>query len=499
MAYTFVYTDCAGHTHTWTYTYTITRPDFTLPADGTSAVNCPADAVAPTAPTVVYACGNTLTPVATTPSLLTSNPTLAYTFAYTDCAGHTHTWTYTYTITRPDFTLPADGTSTVNCPADAVAPTSPTVVDACGNTLTPVATTPSAVTCNGTMAYTFAYTDCAGHAHTWTYTYTITRPDFTLPADGTSTVNCPADAVAPTAPTVVDACGNTLTPVATTPSAVTCNGTMAYTFAYTDCAGHAHTWTYTYTITRPDFTLPADGSSTVNCPANAVAPTAPTVVDACGNTLTPVVTTPSPVACNGSFPSRRTYDLCAGHSHVWTYTYTIAAADFTLPADGSSTVNCPANGVAPTAPTVVDACGNTLTPVVTMPSPVACNGSMAYTFTYTDCAGHTHTWTYTYTIAAADFTLPADGSSTVNCPANAVAPTAPTVVDACGNTLTPVVTTPSPVACNGSMAYTFTYTDCAYHTHTWTYTYTIAAADFTLPADGSSTVNCPANAVAPTA
>src|SRR5213075_129055 len=460
---------------------------------------CPADAVAPTAPTVVDACGNTLTPVVTTPSPVACNGSMAYTFTYTDCAGHSHVWTYAYTIAAADFTLPADGSSTVNCPANAVAPTAPTVVDACGNTLTPVVTTPSPVACNGSMAYTFTYTDCAGHSHVWTYAYTIAAADFTLPADGSSTVNCPANAVAPTAPTVVDACGNTLTPVVTTPSPVACNGSMAYTFTYTDCAGHSHVWTYAYTIAAADFTLPADGSSTVNCPANAVAPTAPTVVDACGNTLTPVVTTPSPVACNGSMAYTFTYTDCANHSHVWTYAYTIAAADFTLPADGSSTVNCPANAVAPTAPTVVDACGNTLTPVVTTPSPVVCNGSMAYTFTYTDCAGHTHVWTYTYTIAAADFTLPADGSSTVNCPANGVAPTAPTVVDACGNTLTPVVTMPSPVACNGSMAYTFTYTDCANHTHTWTYTYTIAAADFTLPADGSSTVNCPANGVAPTA
>jgi hypothetical protein len=40
---------------------------------------------------------------------------------------------------------------------------------------------------------------------------------------------------------------------------------------------------------------------------------------------------------------------------------------------------------------------------------------MVYTFTYADCAGHTHDWTYTYTIAAPDFTLPTNGSSTVNC------------------------------------------------------------------------------------
>src|SRR5512143_892219 len=135
------------------------------------------------------------------------------------------------------------------------------------------------------MAYTFVYTDCANHTHTWTYTYTITRPDFTLPADGASTVNCPADAVAPTAPIVVDACGNTLTPVATTPTAVTCNGTMAYTFVYTDCASHTHTWTYPYTMMRRPPRPPLDPSRRATDPADAVAPTAPIVVDACGNTL----------------------------------------------------------------------------------------------------------------------------------------------------------------------------------------------------------------------
>jgi hypothetical protein len=136
-------------------------------------------------------------------------------------------------------------------------------------------------------------------------------------------------------------------------------------------------------------------------------------------------------------------------------------------------VNCPADAVAPVPPTITDACGNTITPTVTTPSPVTCNGSMVYTFTYTDCANHSHDWTYTYTIAAPDFTLPANGASTVNCPADATMPVAPVVKDACGNTITPTVNTPSPVTCSGSMVYTFTYTDCANHTHSWIYTYTI--------------------------
>src|SRR6266542_1415699 len=499
MVYTFTYTDCAGHTHDWTYTYTISAPDFTLPANGSSTVNCPANATQPTAPTVLDACGTAITPTVTVPSPIGCNGTMVYTFTYTDCAGHTHDWTYTYTISAPDFTLPANGSSTVNCPANATQPTAPTVLDACGTAITPTVTVPSPIGCNGTMVYTFTYTDCAGHTHDWTYTYTISAPDFTLPANGSSTVNCPANATQPTAPTVLDACGTAITPTVTVPSPIGCNGTMVYTFTYTDCAGHTHDWTYTYTISAPDFTLPANGSSTVNCPANATQPTAPTVLDACGTAITPTVTVPSPIGCNGTMVYTFTYTDCAGHTHDWTYTYTISAPDFTLPANGSSTVNCPANATQPTAPTVLDACGTAITPTVTVPSPIGCNGTMVYTFTYTDCAGHTHDWTYTYTISAPDFTLPANGSSTVNCPANATQPTAPTVLDACGTAITPTVTVPSPIGCNGTMVYTFTYTDCAGHTHDWTYTYTISAPDFTLPANGSSTVNCPANATQPTA
>jgi hypothetical protein len=59
--------------------------------------------------------------------------TWSYTFTYTDCAANTHVWTYTYTIDIPDFTLPADGASTVNCAADATPPTPPVMQDACGN------------------------------------------------------------------------------------------------------------------------------------------------------------------------------------------------------------------------------------------------------------------------------------------------------------------------------------------------------------------------------
>src|SRR5258708_32600813 len=101
------------------------------------------------------------------------------------------------------------------------------------------------------MVYVFSYTDCAGHSHDWKYTYTISVPDFTLPADSARTVNCPSDARTQERRAGEDARSRTLTQTETTPSPVTCNGTMVYVFSYTDCAGHSHDWKYTYTISGP--------------------------------------------------------------------------------------------------------------------------------------------------------------------------------------------------------------------------------------------------------
>src|SRR5687767_15582236 len=117
-----------------------------------------------------------------------------------------------------------------------------------------------------------------------------------MPAPGTSTVDCPANAAAPTPPVVNDNCGRPLTvssPVVSTPPA--CAGPITYTFTYTDCAGATYTWVHTTTVLPPTVTMPAPGTSTVDCPANAAAPTPPVVNDNCGRPLTvsaPVVSTP---------------------------------------------------------------------------------------------------------------------------------------------------------------------------------------------------------------
>jgi gliding motility-associated-like protein len=496
--------DTVLNTQNCIQTFTIERADFTMPANAASTVACPADVVAPTVPVVTDNCGNTLTPSAPVISAMpTCEGNVTYAYTFTDCEGNTHNWVYTYTIERLDFTMPANASSTVACPADVVAPTVPVVTDNCGNTLTPSAPVISAMpTCEGNVTYTYTFTDCEGNTHNWVYTYTIERLDFTMPANASSTVACPADVVAPTVPVVTDNCGNTLTPSAPVISAMpTCEGNVTYTYTFTDCEGNTHNWVYTYTIEREDFTMPANASSTVACPADVVAPTVPAVTDNCGNTLTPSAPVISAMpTCEDNVTYTYTFTDCEGNTHDWVYTYTIEREDFTMPANASSTVACPADVLAPTVPAVTDNCGNTLTPSAPVISAMpTCEGNVTYTYTFTDCEGNTHNWVYTYTIERLDFTMPANASSTVACPADVVAPTVPVVTDNCGNTLTPSAPVISAMpTCEGNATYTYTFTDCEGNTHNWVYTYTIEREDFTIPANAASTVACPADVVAPT-
>ena len=154
------------------------------------------------------------------------------------------------------------------------------------------------------MVYVYTYEDCAGNTATYTFTYTIDMPAFTVsPNTGSAAVNCAADAKpagetgsAISLPTVTDRCGHTLSPTLTSsPSAVSCEGTMVYVYTYEDCAHNTATYTFTYTIDMPAFTVsPNTGSATVNCAADAKPAgetgsriTLPTVTDRCGHTLSP--------------------------------------------------------------------------------------------------------------------------------------------------------------------------------------------------------------------
>ena len=496
--YTWTYTDCEGNTHDWVFTYTVTAPGVVVPAFGASTVSCPSATNTIPTPPVIYDQCCVVMPVTgpTVTAIPACESTRTYTWTYTDCGGGTHTWDYVYTVDMPDFTMPANTGSTVNCPAlTNTAPTAPMVTDFCGNNITPSApVVGAALTCEGTRTYTYTYTDCAGTSHDWVYTYTVDVPDFTMPANDGSTVACPsATNTAPTLPVVTDACGNTLTAGAPTiGAALTCEGTRTYTYPYTDCAGNTHNWVYTYTVEMDDFTMPANDGSTVNCPtATNTAPALPVVTDACGNTLTPGTPVISAIpTCEGTRTYTYPYTDCEGNTHNWVYTYTVDMPDFTAPVAAGSTVSCPsATNTAPTLPTVTDACGNTLTPgAPVISAALTCEGTRTYTYPYTDCAGNVHNWVYTYTVEFNDFTMPANGTSTVSCiDETDVVPTAPSVQDACGNTLTPSAPTVNTITtCTDDRIYTFTYTDCEGNSHDWTYTYVINNAAPTI-------TSCPAD------
>ena len=386
-------------------------------------------------PTVTDACGQDISADYTLtgePAAVECQGDMAYTYTYEDCDHHTKTWTFTYHVVRTtaphqEGTVSANGL--VECVAAAVEPTTlPKVVDFCGKELAaPTPVKEELITnCSGSVTYTYTYMDCANKSFVWQYVYQVepTTPP-TVNATGienSKTVECLADATAPTTiPTATSKCDEALTGVLTSttdvPNPIVCEGTRTYTYTYTDCAGKTATWDYVYTITKKNFTMPANDGTTVACIAQATQPTPPTVTDNCGGALT--VTGPVEGGtyndCEGTKTYTWTYTDCSGNfTHDWVYTYTIEREDFTAPTPAGTTVACISEAVAPhtltgVMPTVKDNCGNTLSPKTPLPTTYTipttggydgCSGDVTYTYTYEDCEGNSHNWVYTYTISA---------------------------------------------------------------------------------------------------
>ncbi|WP_298500541.1 hypothetical protein, partial [uncultured Algibacter sp.] len=87
---------------------------------------------------------------------------------------------------------------------------------------------------------------------------------------------------------------------------------------------------------------------------------------------------------------------------------------FTVPVNEGTTIECIADATVPTPPTITDANGDEVIPVMTENADPACEGDKVYTFTYTDCANNTGVWVYTYTIDITTLpVVPANASSTV--------------------------------------------------------------------------------------
>ncbi|MEE3485474.1 MAG: hypothetical protein VZQ98_14285, partial [Bacteroidales bacterium] len=148
--------------------------------------------------------------------------------------------------------------------------------------------------CTQSMTRAYTVTDECGKSVSVDQTITLTVPDnITITGSNSSTVDCPADAVAPHTvdgrmPSVTDACGKNISSnytLKTNASPIACRGTMSYVYTFTDCAGHTMDWTYTYTISAPQVTLPSQGSQEVPCAIDAVKPGAPALQDNCGRDM----------------------------------------------------------------------------------------------------------------------------------------------------------------------------------------------------------------------
>ena len=528
MKYVYTFTDCANNTKDWTYTYTVDLPSLKI-TNGTATAVCAIDAKKPTAPTLKDACGRDVVPVyvdSTASIDIHGNGTVTHRFTYTDCEGTDYTWKYIYTVTAATFQPIADGEKDIYCATEATTPSTPNVT-ICGTpiTFTAKGKTDNATTTGcGDIAYVYTYT-VNGNDYEWRYTYHVSPEPFTIPTiKTTETVECVAEAVAPTTPTVTNSCGKTITPTLKSgyPTSLSGNaeeGQIIYIYNYTDCAGYSKDWTFTYTIkrtTKPTETgTPVATSKTVECESEATAPTQlPVVKDVCGKTLT----APDPIIggtyadCEGTKTYTYIYKDYVDSTFTWTFTYNIKhstnPSQVGTPVATSSTVECESEATAPTTlPVVKDVCGNTLT----APAPeisgtyTDCEGTKIYTYTYTDCAGLKYVWTYTYTIKRT--TAPSESgthvanSKTVNCLSEATAPTTlPVVKDVCGKTLE--APTPSVVdnyeKCEGTRTYNYLYKDCAGLTFTWSYVYTINHPDLTVPANDTVNIVCEKDTIRPT-
>lgn len=256
--------------------------------------------------------------------------------------------TYTPTsVSKPVQVWPSDMSTTVNCLNLATAPGAPDVFDYCGNPidveLVSTVDNPDPITCEGYRAYVYEYTDCAGATHIWNYFYFIEYQSFVVPADGGQTVSCinniNINLVMP--PTVNDNCGNPLIPIGPSapvynPPAFTCEGTVTYTWTYTDCEGNNMTWDYIFTVDQPSPTQsgPVPIDSTITCGLDGDPPlTLPIIVDACGNVIpapVPVVGGTYAGGCDGTITYTYTYSNCPGVEYVWTFTYTVDCYPITL-------------------------------------------------------------------------------------------------------------------------------------------------------------------------
>ncbi|MBW6460403.1 MAG: hypothetical protein K0B08_07490, partial [Bacteroidales bacterium] len=232
---------------------------------------------------------------AITDSICPDKFTLTRTYIATDTCGSTPDSCFQIIyVESGDFAanMPANSSSTVACATDAIVPVPPSVVDYCGNPITPTGPTVGGtyVTCAGTITYTWNYTDCEGYSQLYVHTVTIAYQPFPAIPPTTDIVDCYDNITLPDPPTVYDNCGVEITDI-TGPvegAIPECEGEVTYTWTYTDCAGYTQLYVHTVTIAYQPFPVIAPTTDIVDCYDNIVLPDPPTVYDNCSVEITDI-------------------------------------------------------------------------------------------------------------------------------------------------------------------------------------------------------------------
>ncbi len=446
--------------------------------------------------------------------------------------------------------------------------------------------------CTPVATYTFKIEDECGNFVTCDVTYTIERQDFVMPEDDGSTIECADDLFEPVLPEVYDYCGVLIEDI-TGPELIgeipECEGTVTIVYTYTDCAGFSHDWKYTFTIERstpPHQVGTVTNSATIACAAEAIAPHLNIKnysesfenfmhsgsqylsgsfdgdegfdwiynesrnqetygIDGKGLMLrngrdSYLESEPIPDGIgNFSVQMRKAFTGATPRQlELWINNELIASSDIFGAFTGESdeifdfivdNINIPGEIVimikpagntgtqqqitidniswtSYSLPIVQDICGGRVEDwTVSDPGGTYtdCDGTIVYTYTFTDCAGLDFNWDYTYTIERQDFVMPEDDGSTIECADDLFEPVLPEVYDYCG-VLIEDVTGPELVGeipeCEGTVTLVYTYTDCAGFSHDWKYTFTIERS--TPPyqvgtVTNSATIACAAEAIAP--
>ena len=508
-----------GDKYVWKYSYIITPEEFSVPANVDTLVMCIADVKRPTPPEVKNSCDSVIVPVLNNvdSSFVDCEGLVVYTFNYNDCTeDHEKTWTYTYHVNdtvKPLIVNNLESISVAGCNLSALpeAATDVAALESMGLNISDNCTSDDKIivssndeaesnACVITVTRTYTVKDLCNNAVTTQQIIEIHRVDtFTISSvKKDSTVNCEAHANLKgiILPVVKDACGVTLTPKDTTvvSNIVDCGGTVKYTFGYENCEHKDTSWTFTYTVKLPNViaNMPANDSTTKPCLVDVVRPTAPNILDACGNTIVPVFKDSTGVM-NGNGTGRVVfrfqYTDCANHDSIWTYIYKINPDSYDPEDNKDTTVYCVTDIHTPTLP-VITVCG---TPVIlsegtnTSTLSGGC-GDSTYVYTYR-VNGTDYEWKYTYHVVPKAFDVSESVTAHVQCISDVVRPTPPAVVNSCGAPIVPVLTKIDSTehGCADTVKYTFTYNDCTLdHEKTWTYTYyvkdTLKPA-FTVPMD----------------